>query len=508
MRAIGILLPEDIWQCVASFIPHDHLLTLISVNKAFYNIVLDAKYQEIHWAKVDDRMIKSLVRLRNPSIAGRVRRLHVRAWFIEYLIQKESLVPPSYVATSKRWLSRHLRLPSTPLRIESSTSGRSSAARDILESMTAAVRLMTQVTEYSFEWRDLSPTADTLRFLTAARLAFGVSLRKLTLHAQLGNFTNLLSTVDFDNLEELELNFDHDPGDVRADVALLRDSIAPFVNHFRRSLGTLLISSASKMDLSPLFYALAPFPRLRKFAAHVAFDSAHLSDPGGLVRILRTNSDTISSVQLGRSFAASSDEALDLRSTWSGLSTAMESDPAVLSNLAALKIPALRNFDATIACLRRSANTLTSLCLVDYFLTERELVELVQIFSHRPFDAGLKSLHIGVAYMTPDLLDFLASRLPGLLNLNLVLSGLTMAEVVHSHSFTSPFCLALVGHHYPDWNLSNIGIWEKRFIDTPISTTEEMVLMEHLARCIPSVLTFKGEARSNKTTQWCRVWDV
>lgn len=64
MGAIGVLLPEDIWQCVAWFIPHDHLLTLISVNKAFYNIVLDAKYQEIHWAKVDDLMVKSLVRLR------------------------------------------------------------------------------------------------------------------------------------------------------------------------------------------------------------------------------------------------------------------------------------------------------------------------------------------------------------------------------------------------------------------------------------------------------------
>jgi hypothetical protein len=64
MREMGLLLPEDIWQCIASFIPQNALLRLISVNKAFYNIVLDTKYREIHWAKLDRPMIKSLVRLR------------------------------------------------------------------------------------------------------------------------------------------------------------------------------------------------------------------------------------------------------------------------------------------------------------------------------------------------------------------------------------------------------------------------------------------------------------
>ncbi|KAJ7472018.1 hypothetical protein FB451DRAFT_1251692 [Mycena latifolia] len=507
MARTGLLLPDDIWQCVASFIPDYQLLTLISVNKAFYNIVLDAKYREIHWAKLDGPMTKSLVRLRTPSIARRVRRLHVRAWFIEYLIRKESLEPPSYVVSSKRWVSRHLRLPSTPLRIAPSASGRSSAARDILQSMTAAVRLMTEVTEYSFEWRDLSPTADTLQFLAAARTAFGVSLRKLTLHAQLVNFSNLLSTVDFDNLEELELYFDHDSGDTGTDDQsgdLLRDSIAPFVNHFRRSLGSLLLSSSSKTDLSPLFYALQPFPHLHKFVARLAFDAAHLSDPRGLARILHTNSETISNLELGRSFAASSDADPDPRSTWAGLTTALVLDPAVLANLTALKIPALHDFDATLACLQRSADTLTSLSLVDYFLTERELTELVQVFSHRPFDASLRYLHIGVAYLTPVVFDLLASRLPGLLNLNLVVSD---TAVLHSSESGSPFCLALFGHHYPDWSLSNLGIWEKRFIDTPISTRDEKVLMEHLARCIPGLETFKGERKPRPMYEWCRVWD-
>ncbi|KAJ7773634.1 hypothetical protein DFH07DRAFT_801322 [Mycena maculata] len=418
------LLPEDVWRCVASFIPYRQLLPLISVNKAFYNIVMNAKYQEIHWTMLNGSMIKSLARLRTPSIAGRVRRLHVRAWFIEYLIQRESLMAPSCVVNSTRWLSRRLRRPST------STSSPLSTGHDILASMTTAVRLMTQVTEYSFEWRDLSPTTDTLRFLTATRTAFGASLRKLTLHAPLANFANLLSTVDFENLEELELHFDHDNHVDAHSAKLLRETIAPFVNHFRRSIWSLLIASASKMDLSPLLSALEEFPHLRTFRAYLAFDAAHLADPRGLVQILRLNSETLLNVELARSFVASSDAAPNPASTWPALSLALSSERNALLNLRTLRLPLLATFDATMVCLRKSADTLTRLCLVDSFLTEKELVELVQNFAHRPFDSGLRYLNVGLVFLTVDVFDLLASRLPGLLNLNLLLADGVIGRVV------------------------------------------------------------------------------
>ncbi|KAJ7083983.1 hypothetical protein B0H15DRAFT_888719 [Mycena belliarum] len=506
MACIDLQLPEDIWQCVASFIPIAELPILISVNKAFYNIVLDARYREIYWVKLDGFMSKSLVRLRTPSIARRVRRLHIRAWFIEYLVRKESLEPTSYFLSSKRWVSRQLRLPLTPVRITPGLSGKSSAAREILESMTAAARLMTGLTEYSFEWRDLSPTPDTLQLLATARTAFGKSLRKLTLNAQLPNFSKLLSTADFDSLEELELYFDHDTDDLSG--GLLRDNITPFVNHFRRSLRSLLISSSSKADLSPLFYALQPLPHLHNFVVCLAFDVIHLSDPHGFVQTLRTNADSLSSVEVGQSSAASSYPDPAPRSTWVGLTTALMLDEAILADLTVLKIPALHDFDATIACLRRSANTLESLTLLDFFLTESQLVELINLFAHRRFDVGLKTLHIGITYLSPTVFDLISSRLPGLLSLSIVLWGAILASEVGDHHtrFRSPFCLALVGHHYPDWSLTNLGIWEKRFIDSPITKSDEKMLMEHLSRCIPGLQTFKGKPIPS-SFDWCPVWD-
>ncbi|KAF8198341.1 hypothetical protein K438DRAFT_1824230 [Mycena galopus ATCC 62051] len=499
-----LALPADIWECVAFFLPWRDLSPLISVNRAFYNIVLDARYREIHWDKLDGLMTKTLVRLRTPSIARRVRRLTIRAWFIEYLIQKEVFTPHSYVVSSKRWVSQYLRR--SP-RIAPSTGGKSSPARDILESMTQAVRLMTHVTEYSFEWRDLSLTAETGGFLSAARTAFGVSLRKLTLHAQLDNFTALLSTVDFENLEELELFLDHDHNVSARSADLLRETIAPFVNHFRRSLGSLLISSASKADVSPLLDALNEVPHLRKLVARFAFDAAHLSDPRGLVKILQTNSDTLTNLEVGWSFAAASDEAVQPPSTWGTFSAALVTDPGVLANLKALKIPALVTFDDTLACLRRSANTLTSLYLADHFLREQELVELIGLFAHRSFDTGLQSLHLGLANFGIETLNLFSNRIPGLRSLSIVLPQTIVSEISHREWGNNPasvFCVALVHRSYPDWHLTNLGIWEKRFIDTTVSTTEEMKLMQHIARCIPSVQTFKGEPKYEG--QLCALW--
>ncbi|KAJ7126322.1 hypothetical protein C8R44DRAFT_781590 [Mycena epipterygia] len=499
-RQMGeISIPDDIWHCVASFIPYGQLTALVSVNRALYNIVLDAKYQEVHWTKPDGGMNYSLARLSNPSIASRVRRLHVRAWFIEYLVRKDSLMSLQ-AATSRWWMWW------PPAESTSKAKSSSFVAHEMLQSMTAAVRLMTHVTEYSFEWRDLSLTPDTRQFLTAARAAFGASLRKLTLHAQLAHLTHLISTVDYHDLEDLELYFDHDGGDVRAEAL-----VAPFVNHFRHSLGSLLISSASKTDLSPLFYAFTSLPHLHRFTAHVPFDTAHLSDPGALVHVLHANSNTLSSVELGRAYAAPPDEAPDVQSTWPRFSTALVAHPSVLLNLTTLKMPLLETFDATITCLRRSADTLTSLYLVDYFLTEGELAEIAQIFAHRAFDTGLQRLHIGVGFLTLPMFDLLASRLPGLRSLDLVLSGATVSQVTHDFD-TNPtaFCLALGQHQFRNWGLRELGIWEKRFADTADNTSvskrladpqlaptrQETALMEHFASRIQSVRTLRGQRRS------------
>ncbi|KAJ7226940.1 hypothetical protein GGX14DRAFT_627588 [Mycena pura] len=467
----SIQLPEDVWRYIAFFIPRFFLVTLVSVNRAFYNIVLDDLYKEIRWVKLDKDMIRSLARLQTPSIAARVRRLHVRAWFINYLNQKEVLTLGSYVATSRQWMARHVRFSSAL-----STTGKFPTADRILASMTEAARLMTGVTEYDFEWRDLAPTPVTMRFLAAARAAFGVSLRKLCLRAQLAYFSSLLSTVDFDNLEELELFFDYDHIETNS-ANLLCDTVAPFINHFRRSLNSLTISSESNADFSPL-------------------------PPSA------QNSGTLSSLEVVRILAAGPHDTWP-HDTWAHFSAALAADSAVFRHVQTLKLPALHDtLASTLACLQRAADTLTSLYLSDYFMGHSDFVALIQVFAHRPLDAGLQALHVGLSCMSVEVLDLLSRRAPGLRKLYLVLtrSAVVVTACSRHYDNATAFCVALGNRLYHDWKLDDLGIWEKRFTDTQISTTEENRLMEHLAFRIPSVRMLKGEPLVYKTRP-CDAWE-
>ena len=61
-------LPYDICCAIASHLEKDHLLKLASINREFYNIVLDTRYGEIWWVKLDKYMIRTLTRLQYVSV--------------------------------------------------------------------------------------------------------------------------------------------------------------------------------------------------------------------------------------------------------------------------------------------------------------------------------------------------------------------------------------------------------------------------------------------------------
>lgn len=103
-------LPQEVWLSITSFIEMGHLLPLAFLNSALYNIVLDARYRDIQWVNLDAKTLKVLRHLqyvsivntpfelhadsfrRDPGTARRVKRLHIRMWFIQYLF--ESLLLP------------------------------------------------------------------------------------------------------------------------------------------------------------------------------------------------------------------------------------------------------------------------------------------------------------------------------------------------------------------------------------------------------------------------------
>ena len=68
MRITGNDIPDEIWRTIADHIlqsgtSHD-LYRLISVNRALFNVVLDMKYGEVRWTKLDWTVVRLLSRLR------------------------------------------------------------------------------------------------------------------------------------------------------------------------------------------------------------------------------------------------------------------------------------------------------------------------------------------------------------------------------------------------------------------------------------------------------------
>ena len=67
-RITGNDIPDDIWRIIANHIlqqsgtSHD-LYRLISVNRTLFNVVLDMKYGEVRWTKLDRTVVCLLRRL-------------------------------------------------------------------------------------------------------------------------------------------------------------------------------------------------------------------------------------------------------------------------------------------------------------------------------------------------------------------------------------------------------------------------------------------------------------
>ncbi|KAF8804046.1 hypothetical protein BYT27DRAFT_7107977 [Phlegmacium glaucopus] len=533
IRITGNDVPDDVWRVVANDIlqsgPVHDLYRLISVNRTFFNVVLDMKYREVRWTKVDGSMVRMLARLQEPIIASRVKKLFIRAWFVELLLKRDMF----HKDTPKTFLGRliHSFMTSYFKRKSSEVQqqhrhekGRmhgdltDALPSKIIHFMIKAVSGMTNVTELNFEWRDLPINKDTRIFLTSTRTTFDTSLRNLVLRAQVCKFKELLAITNFDNVDELDFHFDYRPNTIskgqttvttdtneqlfdrqalESDIQGLLETVVPFIEHRRISLNSLTISSSSMMDLSRFFKALPPMPALHRFAARIYFDKNCLQDVSAILHILKTHSRTLLHVELRPNLPERDDNnrgqnLLEKQLDWLRLNELLITCPAALHGLESLEIPYVSPAK-TVRLLCRSRDTLTHLCLTDHFLTEGEVTEVVGIFSHRPFE--MRHFHIQVENAHTQLLYMLASRFPGLFSLVLVCRKPPLADIESPNEVVKATLL--------DWKLCCLSVYIGRYLpslpDAPpqiyIPFMEELEIMERISALIPSVNYWKGYSK-------------
>ncbi|CAA7266759.1 unnamed protein product [Cyclocybe aegerita] len=450
-RLTGNDIPDDIWRHIALHIASEEPLhkfyRLISVNRTFFNVILDAKYGEVRWVRLSEKFMRGLQRLQNPIISSHVRRLYIRAWFIEYLLKREALIkpPPPYKAcrlfTCCVGQRARKRLDSAKPRKNSTSSEPLPhlSSEEIIRLLINAVQGMKNVTELHFEWRDLPLNKDTRIFLTSTRKAFSSCLRKLVLQAQISKFKELLARADYENLDELDFHFDYSPtwrrksadgqeakegtAEEDPDAGDLIQTVLPFISHWKARLRSLVITSFSSLDLSEFLSGLPSMPTLRHFGVNISLNKSHLSDPSGLINILTTHSSSLLHVSIKPGLPANCEQynkvhvQRQMKCDWAAIHDLLLSSPQCLVGLESLEIPSICP-RATLPLVRRSCDTLMRLALTGYYLSEEEVTEVINVFSHRAFE--LQRLHLEVKLLVTSLFHLLATRLPNLYSLVLV----------------------------------------------------------------------------------------
>ncbi|KAG6902694.1 hypothetical protein C0995_012834 [Termitomyces sp. Mi166 len=502
-------LPPDTWALVARYIPPLTLPKLMSVNRAFFNLVLDTRYGVVEWGTLDTKLTQLLERLQEPLIASHVRRLHIRPWFIQYLFEREALFQRSSLMQEQErqtWSYTFGQIVNYfyPTELNSTPNDGPPPrppgfityppTNELMSSMINALKGMTNVTECEFQWRDMPINAQTLSFLSSARAAFNSNLSKLVLHTRVSRFDQILTFADFRQLTELELHFEYDPSTER-DIGVINEdiliqSVAPFINRLQDTLHTLTIASVARCDHSTFLRALGPFPNLRTLTLQMQFnDTKYLRDPSSLGNLLLRHKAFLTTLAIRPNYDEGFAKAL---AAWQAVSDACTADLSYFSNLESLTFPAL-DLPTMMSLIRYAPAHLNTLCLFGRFLTFDELASVIGVLGSR---ADLRTLSLDIDILSSEMFSLLANTFPTLHSLTIVLG--TPLNLYNPRVFGDEGYACQT-----DWQLYDLAIYHRYYKDDLNSPSADMEqnLMWHVAsHVLPNVKSFKGTG--SKLPRW------
>ncbi|KAJ7593306.1 hypothetical protein C8J56DRAFT_930776 [Mycena floridula] len=461
-------IPPEIWVHIAQFIPHDALVKMVSVNSAFHDVALNAKYYNIE----DLSTTRILTRLRDPYIARRVRALELKP----QLQDKQSSVSKA-VSIVSYFFDRMVQNSDTLTLWEKS-----------LPRVLPGLVNLTQLTLDA--WTSPPPNYDW-PFLSPAAWASFSQLRMFTIRGHVQTIATIIaSKPNLASLETLVLEMTvQNPvlneGAHRDEQAALLSVLSPFLNSLSAHLEQLKIACWGGLDLSALFSQLTAFSRLCNFSLRTSFNVA-LKDPSGFTRFLVSHSSGL--------------ESLDLRLNPTGhnppqperdipladfllATVAKECNSSKLQHLQIYPTVLASGFDAVILIINQSAG-LRRLAVRDRYLVSDEISDLAIALSSNV--VNLVSLRLNIRTLNVELFDILAQNLPELQSLSLF-----VYEVDGDDAGADLFTQEIRTRSYGHWKLSDIGIWQN-------TTQLDMARMRAIAGAVPSISSFwdNGHTRS------------
>ncbi|KAJ7086371.1 hypothetical protein B0H15DRAFT_950483 [Mycena belliarum] len=489
--------PFEIWLQVKNLVRTAESNEWYSVNRAWFEIVMNARYRVLDVADVvgDEVKLRRLSLLKDPGMAKRVRSLSISGFVLQ-----NSLLSNIMGHWIKFPMDRNtLAILNRRLEALDSASVLDAQARLVSEVLSG----LSCVSEYSVKWDyregtqagEIVHSALQAAILDAAWSTFGANLKKLTVSVRPERFNVVLSSeVQLALLEDLQLELLQVSGGAQALGIhdLFPDYVVSFFARANPHLETLSIQSSSNLDLSCLFHCLPPFKHIRRLLLHIFLDHDVLSDASGL----------------GSFFAHSAQRLRHL--SLSLYHAAVSAAERILPTLAMTRAfaPCLETLEVNFGMphpvleqtllrelhdvFRGTRGTLHTLVLEGIALSYTDLQALVAAFADREVGDTLQRVTLSTLTLTAWHIDALAMQLPRISTLGIIFTHLSLypdGPPEAENDCRAFFEMDLRNREYPHWELRDISIWHRsRSVDT-----SRWDLVKHCSACIPTISHFFGQ---------------
>ncbi|KAK7039417.1 heat shock protein 12A [Favolaschia claudopus] len=490
-------IPFEIWLQIKELIASDDSESLYSINRAWFEIVMNSRYEVLDITKLNDRTVSRLPLLRDSGIARRVRHLSISGMALQVSLLK-SIMGESW--TEFPMQRKTLSILNRKIRTLSATN----VLNDQIRLVSEIISRLT-VTEYTVKWDhvegiqsgEIIHSSLQAAILDLTWLAFGSTLRKLHVSAVPGRFHAVVSSdVQLVCLEELHLHLLQKSSDFQfAGIQdVFPESASSFLSRVNPGLNTLSVQCSSNLDLSSIFHQLPGFKSIRRLDLKVLVDHSVLADPCGL-----------------ESFFAGS--SLKLRHLAMALChRAVVFADRVISSLAMSRavIPSLENLEIDFgmphpelantlltelhSLFRGTRTTLHTIILEGIPLSLVDLKTLTSVFADGAAGDALQNLIISIQTLTVEHVAVLARNVPHIRILGIVFmrhSFVPDGPVAAASEYRTHLKAQLEQENI-QWTLHDISIWYLcRTVDT-----SRWDLVSLFPACFPTVKGFFGQART------------
>ncbi|KAF6763838.1 hypothetical protein DFP72DRAFT_1059887 [Ephemerocybe angulata] len=497
-------LPYEIWAHVASFLSSDVLDVNFSFNRAFFHCAMDARYRSTRFGEFPNpQAFLAFKRLKDPSLSSRVRDLTYRHETLPMWMNSSSAKYKTEAPKGRLWRIRTLSTLST-------SGQRIGISEHELIQIISGMKNLTNLTLESH-----CPTP----FLYAIWPTFKASLQSLVL--------NMLEIPDWfipsgaiPHLRSLTVHCSC-PCTKGASSNTIHTSLGPYLNAHRDTLQsiTLSVHAQCNLDLSLLFKSLSSFTEL------TALSLTQPSLTPSSTTVNGVSSDMAKSLRAFIAARAPNLESLSIN-LYNTLLSAFLSLPPPTTTLQprfkSLQVQVWSNegqgppVPSTVASLfpplclylRWHIPTLTKLDLGNVTLSFAQVKVLLQLFQSTAKESDgvahtpLRSLHLAVVELEPELFVYASTMLPRLQTLGIAYvtlkpnlsyprpqennNGLVGLFRLPTFEFTRAMQAQCYFNH---WELEHLHIRPLRH--WPWSSCKETI-----ADVFPRVKTFNGASRA------------